>query len=79
MTKVNDPTVTALLGHLQEQNNRMTTSESLTSEILQQNAAILVNQEEIKQAVNEKLALLSQVATTRRAEKQRWFSKFLKW
>ncbi|MBP2628166.1 MAG: hypothetical protein H6Q68_2877 [Firmicutes bacterium] len=59
--------------HLIEQDNRMTTIEFKTNEILEKNNEILAGQLEIKHAVNERLALMSEIAATRREEKQQGF------
>jgi len=62
-----------IANHLIEQDNRMVAIEFKTNEILEQNTEILASQLEIKHAVNERLALMSEIAATRRDEKQQGF------
>ena len=72
--------ITAIINFFEEQSRRLAALEeeqrqakTRDMEILEQNTEILKNQLEIKAAVNERLALISEVAAAKRDEKQRGF------
>lgn len=81
-TSSDNKAIAVLLGHLQQQDQRMASMEieqqeakNREIEILEQNIEILNHQQEMKQFMTERLTYISEIAATRREQKQGLWSK----